>query len=119
MGQGGAELFGHLLPVRFVVGELDMPLRGRLGVKGNGEMSGLLILLNVEQHLGEAIERGGVHAFGRENRAADKCEVRPIHQRHPIQQEKLFHLALMWPLLVSSAMGDMPPLRSLRAPPIT
>ena len=50
-------------------------------------MGGLLVLQDVEQRLGKAVQGGGVHAFGRENRAADKREVRPIDQRHPIQQK--------------------------------
>ena len=92
---------------------------GACGVERDGQMGGLLVLQDVEQRLGKAVERGGVHAFGREDRAADKREVRPIDQRHPIQQEQFLHLALMWPLLVSSAIGDMPPLRRQRALPMT
>ena len=77
--------------VRLVVGELDVPLRRRLGVEGDGEMGRLLVLEDVEQRLGKPVERGGVHAFGRENGAADEREVRPIDQRHPIQQKQFLH----------------------------
>ena len=88
MGQRRAEVFGHLLPVGLVVGKLDMPLRRRRGIERDGEVGRLLVLQDVEQRLGEPVERRGVHAFGRQDRAADKREVRPIHQRHPIQQEQ-------------------------------
>ena len=52
-------------------------------------MGGLLVVEDVEQRLGKAVERGGVDAFGGEDRAADERKVRPIDQRHPIQQEEL------------------------------
>ena len=64
-----------------------MPLGRRLGVEGDGQMSRLLVLQDVEQRLGKAVQGGGVHAFGREDRAVNKSEVRPIDQRHPIQQK--------------------------------
>ena len=45
------------------------------------------------QRLGKPVEGGGVHALGRENRAIDKRKVRPINQRHPVEQKEFLHHA--------------------------
>ena len=93
VGQCGAKFLGHLLPVGLVIGKLDVPLRRRLGIERDPQMSGLLVVPQVEQRLRKPIQRGAVHAFRRENRSADKREVRPIDQRHSVQQEQFLHHA--------------------------
>ena len=87
------DVFGHFLAVRLIVGELDVALRGRRGVEGDADVGGLLVLEDVEQRLGESVERGGVHAFGREDGASNEREVRSIHQRHAVQQEQFLRHA--------------------------
>jgi hypothetical protein len=56
MGERGAEVFGHLLPVRFVVGELGVPLSRRLGIKRDSQMSRLLVVEDVQQRLSKSVE---------------------------------------------------------------
>ena len=88
MWQGGAEVFGHRLARGLVVGKLDVPLRRRFGVERDAQVGRLLVVEDIEQRLRKPIQRGGVDASRRENRAANEREVRPIDQCHPIQEEQ-------------------------------
>ena len=65
-----AEVFGHRLAGRLVIGEIRVPLRGSVRVESDRNVGRLLVLENLEQGLCEAIKRGSVHAFRRKNGAA-------------------------------------------------
>ena len=67
-----------------------MPGRGRFGVKGDGNVRGLLVLQDVEQGVGEDKQGRAVDALRREDGPADQREVRAINQRHAVEQEKFF-----------------------------
>jgi hypothetical protein len=54
-------------------------------------MGGLLLFQDGEQGVDEAVERGGVDAFGVPDGIMDKGEMGAVNQSHAIEQEKTFH----------------------------
>src|SRR3984957_1287121 len=76
-----------------------MTLRGRLGIERHGDMGWLLAFDDVKECVREAVQRRSVHPFGGENRPAGKREMRPVNERHPVQQKQfLCHAAKINPI---------------------
>src|SRR5258706_15533503 len=66
-----------------------MALRRRVSVESHGQMSRLLVADDFEQRLREAVEGGGVNAFGGEDGAGNQSEMRAVNQGHGIQEKEL------------------------------
>src|ERR1043166_4942443 len=85
--QGLAQLFRHRLARSLVLGIFSVPLSGRFSIKRHRNVRRLLVFQDIEQRLRKPIQRRRVHSFGREDRPGNEREVRPIYQRHAVQQE--------------------------------
>ena len=85
---GHADVLRHLLALRFVSREHLMARRGCGGVQSDREMRGLLILEDVEQRVGEAVERGGVQPIAGADGGFDEGKVRAVKQRHAVEKEE-------------------------------
>ena len=64
-----------------------MTMRRRLRVKRHRQMRRLLALDNVEQRIGKTVKRGSIHTFGSQDRPRGKSKMRPVNQRHAVQQK--------------------------------
>ena len=71
-------------------GEIGVSLSRRVGIESDGKVGGLLVADDFEKGLRKAVKGGSIDPFRRENRARDERKVRPINQRHAVQEEKLF-----------------------------
>ena len=64
VGDGGGELFGHFVALGFVGGVFDVARGGCGSIEGDAEVGGVFLFQDGEEGVDEAVEGGGVDAFG-------------------------------------------------------
>ncbi len=68
-----------------------MARRGRGGIEGDADVGGVLLFQDGEKRVDEAVEGGGVDAFGVPDRGLDEGEVGAVNEGHAVEQEKAVH----------------------------
>ena len=89
MRNGIAQFFRHGLACRFVILERCVPRSGRIGIKRDRDVAGLLVAEDFQQRLGETVKGRSIDAFGREDGLCNQREVRAISQGHSVQKKQL------------------------------
>ena len=82
------QIVGHGRAVTLVLGVERVAVRGlaRERVEDNGEVRDLVVFDELEQRRREAVGRRRVFAFRVDERARNEDEVRPVRQRHRVEQ---------------------------------
>ena len=83
-----AEFLRHLLALRLVGGEFDVARGRRGGVEDDGEVRRRLLGDELEQRVGEAVDRGGVAARRGADRVGREGEMGAVNQRHAVEEEE-------------------------------
>lgn len=92
VGDGGGEFFGHFVALGFVGGVFDVARGGRGGVEGDAEVGGFFFFEDGEEGVDEAVEGGGVDAFGVADGVVNEGEVGAVDQGHAVEEEEAFHV---------------------------
>ena len=90
--QALTQFLRHRLALRLVGRELHMPRRRCLSIERHRQMRRLLLLDEIQQHRGEPIERRDIHAIARHDRPLHECKMRPVNERHAVEEEESFVL---------------------------
>ena len=61
---------------------------GRGGIEDDGEMRRLLVVHQLEQRVGEAVNRRGIAARRGADRVGGKSKMGAVNQRHAVEEEK-------------------------------
>ncbi len=85
---GGADVLGLRFTVGFVGFVALVAKGGHAGIEGHGDVGRLFLGDHLEQGVGEAQGRAGVFALRIDARILAKGKVRPVDQRHRIEQKQ-------------------------------
>ena len=86
----GADIIGHLLPVRLVIEQCFVSFGRCSSVEHHGDVCGLLAPDQIEQGGGETERRARVEALAIDPRCPDETEVRAVDQREGVEEEEAF-----------------------------
>ncbi len=92
VGDGGGEFLRHCVALGFVGGVFDVARGGRGRIEGDAEVRGVFLFQDGEEGVDEAVEGGGVDAFGVPDGIVDEREMRPVDQGHAVEEEEAFHV---------------------------
>lgn len=89
---GGGEFLRHLVALGLVGRVFDVAGRGCGGVESHADVRGELLFEDGKEGVDEAVEGGGVDAFGVADGILDKGKVCPVDQGHAVEEEEAFHV---------------------------
>ena len=97
VGQRGAQVFRHGVPLRLVLGILLVAVSRFGRIEHRGDVGGPVLVQDAEDGVGDGEHHGYVHPRRSHPRVTDQPEMTPIGQRHPVQQEQgLLRLSHKW-----------------------